>query len=319
MQEQRNGGTRLKMYLKFKKFLVILLLIFILILISAFLILYKMQKDTHTLVVNKINLSYSDLPNDLENYKIGFVSDTHIGLSTNLKFFDSIIKTLNSLDLDILLLGGDYIWMKESALFQYPRNSLFNGIEFKLNAEKIYFYNIEKFSSVKTKDGIYAVYGNHDNWIFPNLLKKISKHKESKIKLKGESFNYIKKGDSNLSIFTFQDFWKKIPNVENHNFKLKKNEFRILIAHNPDTISYINKYIPLEYNLSLSGHTHAGQIRIPFIPKASNTYYKEYVLGLSKIKKNSYHYTSSGIGCTSVPFRFNTKPEIAVFTLVKNK
>ena len=75
-----------------------------------------MQKDTHTLVVNKINLSYSDLPNDLENYKIGFVSDTHIGLSTNLKFFDSIIKTLNSLDLDILLLGGDYIWMKESAL-----------------------------------------------------------------------------------------------------------------------------------------------------------------------------------------------------------
>lgn len=302
----------LKKFLKLK--IIIISLTFIII--FAFLIFYKMQKDTHTLIVNNINLPFSSLPKSLNGYKIGFVSDPHLGLSTNIKFFDSIIDTLNKQDLDLLLLGGDYIWLKESALFQYRRNNLYTSIDYKENAKNIFKDNITKFSKVKTKDGIIAIYGNHDNWTFPNVLKKVAKN--SKIKLAKRENIYINKNDATLSIYTFNDFWKAIPVLKNDELDLKENEFRVILAHNPDSITYINKYFPLKYNLSLSGHTHGGQIKIPFLNRASNTYYKNRIYGLEKTSKNTFHYTSSGIGYTTIPFRFNVKPEIVIFTLKKS-
>lgn len=309
MQELKSGGKKLKMFLRFKKILTI-----ITILITIISIFYKMHIDTHNLKINEISLQYKNLPKTFENYKIGFVTDTHLGPATNLKFFNSIIDKLNQYNLDLLLLGGDYIWLKENLLFRYKRNNLYNDIDNKLNAKQIYQDTLNNFSKVRTKDGIIAVYGNHDNWIFPNILNKLAK--KSKIKLEKENIIKIKK-DSNeiLSIYTFQDFWRKLPVIKNKHIKMNKGEFRILLAHNPDTITYINQYFPLKYNLSLSGHTHAGQVVIPFLPKASNTHYKQYLSGLTKINSNSYHYTSAGIGFTSMPFRLNVRPEITIFTL----
>ena len=297
-----------------KKFFIFLILLFF-ILLSVVFLYYKIEKDTHTLVVNKINLTYPNLPKDLENYKIAFVTDTHLGPATNIKFYNQIIETLNNQDIDLLLLGGDYIWLKECVVFRYQRNKLYNNLSDRINIKNIYKDTIDSFSKVKTKDGIIAIYGNHDNWVKPNVLKKLSKN--SKIKLVGRKNIFIKKNNSILSIFTFNDFWKTIPRIKDSKTKLNENEFRILLAHNPDSISYINRHYQLKYNLSLSGHTHGGQIALPLIPKASNTYYKEFISGLTNTGENSYHYTSNGIGYTSMPFRFNVKPEIAILTLVK--
>lgn len=279
-------------------------------------LIYKMHIDTFNLKVNKVELAYDNLPTPLNGYKIGFVSDIHLGPSSSIDFLNLIIKELNSLNLDLLLLGGDYIWIRKHRVFSFKRNNLYSNTNNKINIRNIYKDIIDNFSKVETKDGIIAIYGNHDNWLYPKILKKFADN--SKIRLgKGEVFN-IKKGDALISVQTFDDFWKTLPSKKDVYKKLGKNEFRILLAHNPDTISFLDRYFPTKYNLSLSGHTHGGQIKLPLIQRMSNTYYNENIKKLSVLKEDStYHYTSTGLGFTSVPFRLNVPPEIAVFTLKK--
>ncbi len=282
---------------------------------------FKIDKKSQELIIKKINIEYQTLPKDLNGYKIGFISDIHWGQATNKNLLNNIIKKLNTEQIDLLLLGGDYLWFEESffkRLYMYKRNTLYKNIDYK-NAKKtiniLYADLAKKLDKIEARDGIIAVYGNHDNLLFPKALKKIFKEKNIQL-LSNDIFN-IKKRKSFISIYGFEDFLRGSPFIKEKN-KIKKNEFKILISHNPDFFSYLDLYYPIPYDLSLSGHTHGGQITVPFLPKATHTYYNKYFNGLSK-KNLSYHYTSSGIGFTSLSFRVNVTPEIAVIVLHSRK
>lgn len=68
--------------------------------------------------------------------------------------------------------------------------------------------------------------------------------------------------------------------------------------------------------MQLSGHTHAGQIRLPGIGALVHPYLGElYEMGLYRVGE-MWLYTNRGIGCISEPVRFNCPPEVTKFTLV---
>ena len=70
------------------------------------------------------------------------------------------------------------------------------------------------------------------------------------------------------------------------------------------------------FDLQLSGHSHAGQIRLPFLkPFFLPLLGQKYYAGLYRVE-NMILYTNRGIGATILPLRFNARPEITVFTLV---
>jgi hypothetical protein len=86
----------------------------------------------------------------------------------------------------------------------------------------------------------------------------------------------------------------------------------ILLAHEPDILPDIARY---NVDLMLSGHTHGGQVRIPFMPLLDLPVYgRHYVEGLFRYGPTQL-YVNRGIGAVGVPFRFRCPPEITVITL----
>jgi uncharacterized protein len=92
-----------------------------------------------------------------------------------------------------------------------------------------------------------------------------------------------------------------------------KDDCRIVLAHNPDSADTILESKP---DLVISGHTHGGQVNIPFIgTPVLPVKNKNYSFGLKRSIENIPVFISRGIGWAIYPVRFNCFPEIAVLTL----
>ncbi|MBU3955989.1 metallophosphoesterase, partial [bacterium] len=99
----------------------------------------------------------------------------------------------------------------------------------------------------------------------------------------------------------------------------KKKEVRLLMTHNPDLFEILKLY---EYKIDLiaAGHTHGGQVVIPFIgpPLVPSIYGKKYASGFIR-EKNGLMYVTRGIGTYLLPVRFFCRPEITLFILSEAK
>jgi uncharacterized protein len=94
---------------------------------------------------------------------------------------------------------------------------------------------------------------------------------------------------------------------------IPKDDCRIVLAHNPDSADTIQESKP---DLVISGHTHGGQVNIPFIgTPVLPVKNKNYSFGLKRSIDNIPVFISRGIGWAIYPVRFNCYPEIAVLTL----
>lgn len=239
------------------------------------------KHNPSNLILNKVDFKFKDLPENFNNYKILFLSDLHLDIEPNsLDYIDNL--NINN-DIDILILGGD--------IFDKPN---FNKNDIA-NLKKL----LSKFN-VKKK---IAVLGNHDSY---NI---IDKEKELGIKfLLNESIKINKNNES--IIFTGFDDYTLFHSFNMTNCLIKDNNFKIAISHNPDLLidCKVN-----DYNLQLSGHTHGGQIKLPFIIESSHTKYSKCIKG--KWKHNLFYgFTSSGFGCSTYPLR-NISAEIVLINL----
>ena len=96
---------------------------------------------------------------------------------------------------------------------------------------------------------------------------------------------------------------------------IPSEEAAVLMAHEPDYADYVAGY-PVD--LQLSGHTHGGQVRFPFVgPLVLPALAKKYVWGLFKIRDLTL-YTNAGIGTVELPVRWNCPPEITFITVRKS-
>ncbi len=233
----------------------------------------------------KISLPHSF--DELKNLKLVHISDIHfkkIG-AREIK----LLKFLKEIDPDYLFITGD--------LFDWQAKDL-------KEAQK-YFKDL----SLTAKKGAFGVWGNHDhrNRKFSqekNILKEcgISILSNERIFLE-ESFYLIGVDDPHLD-------YDDLPSaMEGTNQKFAK----IILAHSPEIFEKIEgKNI-----LVLAGHTHGGQINIPwlvdiFFPLKHN---KKYKKGLF-FDDGKWMYVNRGIGTTFLPVRFNSPPEIAIIKIL---
>lgn len=100
--------------------------------------------------------------------------------------------------------------------------------------------------------------------------------------------------------------------------KIYDSDYDILLTHEPDTADYFTDYA---YDLVLSGHSHGGQINIPFLPAinrkavAATALAADYTGGMYDMDSGASMYVNTGIGTTHISARFGVVPEIAVFTI----
>ncbi|MCP4179199.1 MAG: hypothetical protein GY756_15675 [bacterium] len=248
----------------------------------------KIISETDNFVVTEYNISSSKIFTDTN---IIFFSDTHFNKS-NLKKQGELLNLINSIQTDVIIFGGD--------LVSYNVN-LPEAIEFlsKINQE------VDKIGVLGNWEYRKLGWpGNVDFWV--------KKFREANFKILCD--NHFEK--NNIRFYGL-----------NYNLKIasKKNisnseKFTCLISHIPDTASYYIRYNNLKcIDLILSGHTHGGQIRVPYFNSFIHSllFGRTFEYGLYKNRQlNTKLIITNGIGNNDTfDLRLFCKPEIVILKI----
>lgn len=222
----------------------------------------------------------------LAGLRIVFASDLHIGKKDTQRL-KRIVENIQKQQADLILLGGDYLNGHTEQSTMPPE---------RIAAE---------LGKLSAPYGIFAVLGNHDWYINGTKTKEaLQKIGINVLENQNQILNYKNK---QLTIAGVAD---KITRTADSETALDKTpEPRILLTHSPDTFPEIKDKV----NLVLAGHTHGGQVKIPFfgavfVPSIYGRRYAEGLFNENGLKM----IVSKGLGTSQLPIRFNCKPEIVV-------
>ncbi len=222
----------------------------------------------------------------LSGTKVVFVSDFHIKPNQR-KRLKQVVDLINNQNPDIILSVGDFV-------SGHNKNRT-------MPIDKI----ASEIKNAKSKYGFYIVLGNHDWWIDGDEITNVLIKNE--IKVLNNSNAKININGKTLYIAGVEDEATRIADI---NKALENSENPvILLTHSPD----IFKKVPKNVDLTLSGHTHGGQIRLPFLGAiiVPSKYGNKYSYGLIE-EDDKKMIVTSGIGTSILNIRFNCRPEIVV-------
>lgn len=262
---------------------------FILILSCILVIIYARYVGTTGLIIKEYQIKNEKLPKSFNGLKIAHFSDFHYGRTTDINTLKNLVKEINLTKPDIVVFTGDFI-DKDTKVSKDEINKIINIL-----------------SDIDSVYGNYYITGNHDI--------KFNKYEEM---FNNSNFNNLndkyeiilsKIGES---IMISGTNYKSNLNYLGGLFKNNLPEFKINIMHTPDTYDNISNY---NYNLVLAGHSHNGQINIPFygaiyIPNGAKKYYEPYY----KLN-NTDMYISSGIGTSKYNYRLFNRPSFNLYRL----
>lgn len=259
----------------------------ILIFISAVFI-YARFIEPKRLTIEHTNITLAD--SSPLGIKIAVFADLHLGIYKNSVNLSKIVKKLNNQKPDITIIPGDFI----------------NYID-KENIEK----ELAPLSDIKCP--VYAVTGNHDSGSRANLKNEIiSALKKHGVFVMDNVYQNINIKGHSLTIIGLPDLWEETTNY-NLLKGLKEEENVIVITHNPDTVYDFPPKIA-NIDLLISGHTHGGQIRLPFIYKSAIPTSFPFDKGLHTAN-NTKIFITSGIGMVGLPLRFLIPPKIDILNI----
>ncbi len=263
-----------------------------------------------------------DLPPAFHGYRIGFISDIHVGPCSDTSLVKNAIELLKQEKPDLIILGGDYILLPDYLLDQtllsvagrrlcIDRNRSYE--EGLAQAEEPYSSLALLFSELQPPDGCFAVPGNHDTWVSLDSWKR--NFSQRGVAVLSNDLATIRKDDQVLVLWGTDDYWAGIPKVPTLRARQKEKELRIIVSHNPDYLSELMRRGKFDFDLGLSGHTHGGQIRLPFLGAIHyNVRDTRMADGLFQCPQGQV-YTTRGLGVVGVPLRMNCPPEVAILSL----
>lgn len=245
--------------------------------------------ELYDIEVKELELFFHNLDKEFDGYTVVQISDLHLSIYTQDSYLLKIIEILNQLNGDLLAITGDFVTS---------------------NHDLSKMKNLKKyFDQLKPNYIKYAVLGNHDYLSNPNPLEE--KIKEMGIKLLKNQNDQIKKGNKYFNIIGVEDIWRSEADLDRASKDIDPEKFSLLLCHNP---SYIKDARNYQIDLMLSGHTHGGQVQLPFIGPLIVPTERKYAEGLIT-EKHSYLYVNRGLGVITPPVRFLCRPEITVFKL----
>lgn len=278
-----------------------------------------MQPDgyTGTPIVERLKLSIPELPTEFASYRIGFLTDLHLGMWVPPSWITNALETVQNERVNVLLLGGDYIFVSDNPLWSVThcfRNADYLGMKRKEYAAKAFTDILRLLSRYTFPDGTYAVVGNHEHWNSIELFLTASKEFPSINVLINEEIS-ISRGGASLDILGVDDHLTGFPIKPPPRRGPVGSHTRILLSHNPDYVATLLEEEARAFDLALCGHTHGGQVRIPGLTGAIIPVQDpRFMAGLTSLS-SGFVYTSRGLGVVGLPFRVNCPPEITVFEL----
>ena len=231
--------------------------------------------------------------------KLAFGSDFHLGPTTHSATLDHAFQLLREAKPDVLLLGGDYVFLGATQERVTELNDRVSGVPADLKI---------------------AVLGNHDFWARPARLE-VALSAAGTITLVNEALRLppphddvgIAGLDDPFTSLDEGDFVSRQHAVDEALEKIAEAKVRIAVCHSPDGLMWVrNRGV----HLLLCGHTHGGHVALPgyravWVPSPVG---KLYPYGRHQIDETTL-FVSRGVGGSLVPFRTWAPPDVAVFTV----
>jgi uncharacterized protein len=239
--------------------------------------------------LKRATVTLPNLPRSFEGTTIAYLSDIHHGPFVPRSYVRSIVEMTNALKPDLVLLGGDYCY---------------RGPRFIAPA-------LEDLSKLKARVGRFAVLGNHDHW--DGLQQSIDGLEAAGIPLLRNSGVWLERGPDRLRIGGVGDLWCDQQDVDAALGDATTRDAVILLSHNPDVAETLRDP---RVGLMMSGHTHGGQVILPFLgaPIVTSAYGQKYLHGMTRGPACNV-YISRGVGTVGLPCRAFCRPEVILFTL----
>jgi predicted MPP superfamily phosphohydrolase len=276
-------------------------------------LIYGIFEGRYNYKVIKQAIHFPDLPDAFDGFTITQISDVHSGSFDDFEKINYAIDLVNEQNSDLILFTGDIV--NTHAKEMDPWIDSFNRIE-------------------KPKYGKFSVLGNHDygeyvTW--PNQGAKEENFKAIKdlygqigFTLLLNEHTFIEKGGDKIALVGVENWghnFKQAGDLQKAAQHLKKEDFKVLMSHDPSHWDKVVQHDEKHFHLTLSGHTHGMQfgIEIPGFFKWSlaQYMYKQWA-GLYE-NLGRYVYVNRGFGFHAYPGRVGIMPEITVIQLIKGE
>lgn len=246
--------------------------------------------DTAWYEPQALQVERSQLPSALPGGRVRMVQVSDLHLSTFDSYFDKVVKQVAALQPDLIVLTGDYL--------EEERN--IRGV---LNFLK----------ALHAPHGVYAVQGNWEYWSrlegenlrrhFAGVGVKLLINERADLEIKGRA----------LSIYGL-DYPSPTDYLNRLQANVNPERYNVLLSHVP---AFAHEQLDRHINLVLCGHTHGGQVRLPFLPPFYLPRYSgRFVAGYYQVTEHQIPlYVSRGVGTSVLPLRFLCRPEIGLFEI----
>jgi predicted MPP superfamily phosphohydrolase len=264
---------------------------------AAALAFYSGEISRHEIDIVRHPVAITNLPTPFHDYRIVQISDIHLDEYTEPFFLERIIHHINALQPDLVLLTGDFI-THGSLTFLAGRHAIRRCAE---------------ILTTLTAPLRYACLGNHDvAHDGPAVIDALQAHGTPVLV---NQFIPLERNGARLWLCGVDDPGQSHPDLD-LTIPAKPDAPVILMAHEPDYADDVVAHPRGRLvDLMLSGHSHGGQIRLPFLgPIVLPPLGEKYPEGFYRFNQMQL-YVNRGIGTVGLPFRLNCPPEITLLTL----
>ena len=241
------------------------------------------------LAVERVTVRLAIWPQALRGLTIAQISDLHYGVFSNTGNTPQAVSTALALKPDLIVVTGDYVLL--SAHHARPCAA--------------------ELARLRAPLGVFTILGNHDHWTDAAVVSRalmdaglpLLRNEGCLIETNGEAF----------WLAGVDDVWERHADLDKALAGAPEDVPKLLLAHEPDYADYVAA--DGRVSLQLSGHSHGGQVRLPFVGATVLPYLAtKYPYGLRQVG-SMWLYTNRGIGVIAPPVRFNCRPEVTLFTL----
>ena len=246
------------------------------------------HNEVYDVEVTRHEIDVPSLPPAFDGYRIAFLTDPHVASFMRRGLYREAVAQTMRFRPDLVLLGGDFVtWERHIPLM----------------AEVL-------LTDLEAPDGVWAVLGNHDYWA--NADGVVAAMTARGVRFILNRSVEITRGGETLQLVGIDELYRGTPDIDAAFRRIDPARPCIGVSHHPDIVDLLRDR---RLDLLVCGHTHGGQIRLPFFGSVvvPSKHEARYAAGFRRVG-DVLLYVSRGIGAIP-PLRILCRPEVATFVL----
>jgi len=250
---------------------------------------YARLVEPYNYLISETDIFIKNLPGRFEDFRITQLTDIHLSKILGVGEVRRVVNLAQQTRPDMFVLTGDY------------------ATTYRRYIEPC----AEALSTLNAPEGVWAVLGNHDHYTDPELTTRALARR--KIVVLSNKNSTLHRGPDSIQLAGIDDWSWNATDWLSALRGLKDHLPTILLSHQPSVLEFEETQ---KVSLILSGHTHGGQINLPWLGAPARFATKDLRFAQGHFRHGNVQlYVSSGTGVIGLPVRFGVRPEIAVLRL----